>query len=82
MDAGRLTKEPSCISDPKKILKHETKEKIDGLLQNIHNEVAVVVIDKIDENYMKLNKNDAIESFADELHTKWGVGDDHKKVSC
>lgn len=74
--AGRPGVKSSRISDPDLILSKDSKDILEGLINRIKNEVAVVIIRQIDHDYLlgACHKSIAAKSFAVHLHNLWGVG--------
>lgn len=79
--AGRPGLARSSVCDPNNILTVDTKNVIEGYLNNFKTETGVVIINKMDDNFIAAanSKNEAAGTFAVELHNRWGVGDKAKE---
>ena len=79
---GRPTVERSSLCDPDDILTLESKDIVEGYI-NVHTagrgaEVAILVIERMSQNWLEANGNDidvSAERFARAVHDGWGVGD-------
>lgn len=75
--AGRRGVNKSCICDPNMILSEETKNVIEGYINAYESQMAVVVINKMNDDFVASCGGDnesAARAFAIDLHNTWGVG--------
>lgn len=76
---GRVSSEitKSTICDPDNILSDDSKNILEGYIQNIKNaQIGVLIIEKMSPTFIKFSSIEtSSESFARTVHDSWGVGD-------
>lgn len=78
---GRPGLPHSKICDVDNLMSSEHKNVIEGYLNGLNVEGAVVIVKKMSPEYIRLSsdKQKASENFAQSLHDTWGVGDRSKQ---
>jgi hypothetical protein len=79
--AGRPGVDKSNVCDPCNILSKESKDVIEGYLNDYKGHGVVLIIDKMSIHFIKAHNHDidvATKSYAMTVHDLWGIGDKNR----
>ena len=80
-NAGRPGVDKSNVCDPCNILSKESKDVLEGYLNDYKGHGVVLIIDKMSNHFIKAYNHDidvATKSYATSVHDLWGIGDKNR----